>query len=100
MTDSGEGFDGLGRHAVESGASVAEPLGHGAPHLEVEGAARVRRDVAIHLFDLGLELARVDFAVHARDVKRVPARSPGRTPEICRDFASRGRCRSGRCKPV
>src|SRR4051812_7302836 len=98
MTDSGKRFDGFSRDPVEIGGRVAEALGHGAAHLEVELAARVRRDLAVHLFDLALELARVDLGVHARKLRERQWRSPERTPAICRDFAGRSRSRMRPCK--
>jgi hypothetical protein len=80
--------------------SVPEPLRQAAPHLEMEGAARVRRDVAVHLFDLALQLVRIDLRVHRSKLTELRARSPERMPKVCRDFAGRRHCRNRRCPPV
>jgi len=100
MPDAGERFDGFGRDPVEIAGRVAEPLRQCTPHLEMEGAARIRRDIAVHLFDLALQLAHIDLCVHRSTVTELRARSPEGMPEVCRDSAGRLHCRNRRCKPV
>ena len=66
LADTGEGGQRLGRDRGEQLGRIAEVLRDRAADLEVQVGHLVARDVAVHLADLRLELARIDERARVR----------------------------------
>src|SRR5689334_24612765 len=60
VANTGKRVDCLFRDAIQVGRRIAEALGHGSTHLEVELAMRILGDAAVHCLYLGLEFLRVE----------------------------------------
>src|SRR5262245_34230732 len=60
VADTRERLDRFRRYAVEVRRRVAETFGHRTAHLEVELAARILGDAAVHRLHLGLQLLRIE----------------------------------------